>query len=104
MLQTGHPVLVGADVASTYGYLLSPEEHRDADTWGVRLLEVRVRGLQPDTTLADFAGVCVPAKPRPGPTSPVAATSSMPYGSVSVGTVMEFVVRLAGSDFDRSQD
>ena len=40
IFQAGQPVLVGADVASTYCYLLSPEEHRDADTWGVRLLEL----------------------------------------------------------------
>src|SRR5207247_5178055 len=38
IFQAGRPVLVGADVASTYCYLLSLEEHRDADTWGVRLL------------------------------------------------------------------
>ncbi len=49
-------MLVGADVASTYCYLLSPEEHRDADTWGVRLLELTERGFGPDATIADFAG------------------------------------------------
>jgi hypothetical protein len=32
IFQAGRPVLVGADVASTYCYLLSPEDHRDADT------------------------------------------------------------------------
>jgi hypothetical protein len=56
IFQAARPVLVGADVASTYCYLLSPEEHRDADTWGVRLLELRERGLHPDATIADFAG------------------------------------------------
>jgi hypothetical protein len=56
IFQAGQPVLVGADVASTYCYLLSPEEHRDADTWGVRLLELSARGLHPDATIADFAG------------------------------------------------
>ncbi len=45
-----------ADVASTYCYLLSSEEHRDADTWGVRLLELSERSLRPDATIADFAG------------------------------------------------
>ncbi len=40
IFQNGQPVLVGCDVASTYCYLLSLEEHRDADTWGVRLLEL----------------------------------------------------------------
>jgi hypothetical protein len=55
IFQAGHPVLVGADVASTYCYLLSQEEHRDADTWGVRLLELADRGFQPDATIADLA-------------------------------------------------
>jgi hypothetical protein len=56
IFQAGRPVLVGADVASTYCYLLSPEEHRDADTWGVRLLELSERSFRPDATIADFAG------------------------------------------------
>jgi len=55
IFQAGRPVLVGADVASTYCYLLSPEEHRDAHTWGVRLLELADRGFQPQATIADFA-------------------------------------------------
>ena len=55
IFQAGRPVLVGADVASTYCYLLSPEAHRDADTWGVRLLELAARGFRPDATIADFA-------------------------------------------------
>jgi hypothetical protein len=56
IFQAGQPVLVGADVASTFCYLLSLEEHRDADTWGVRLLELADRGFRPDATIADFAG------------------------------------------------
>jgi hypothetical protein len=56
IFQAGRPVLVGADVASTYCYLLSPEEHRDTDTWGVRLLELTERGFHPNATIADFAG------------------------------------------------
>ena len=56
IFQAGQPVLVGADVASTYCYLLSLEAHRDADTWGVRLLELADRGFQPQATIADFAG------------------------------------------------
>ncbi len=56
IFQARQPVLVGADVASTYCYLLSPEEHRDADTWGVRLLERSERGFRPNATSADFAG------------------------------------------------
>jgi hypothetical protein len=56
IFQTDQPVLVGVDVESTYCYLLSQEEHRDADTWGVRLLELAQRGFHPQATLADAAG------------------------------------------------
>jgi hypothetical protein len=55
IFQAGAPVLVGVDVASTYCYLLSQEDYRDADTWGVRLLELQERGFAPDATIADFA-------------------------------------------------
>jgi hypothetical protein len=51
--QADTPVLVGVDVASTYCYLLSPEEHCDGDTWGVRLLELMDRGFAPEATVAD---------------------------------------------------
>ena len=54
LFQAQRPVLAGVDVASTYCFLLSLEEHRDADTWGVRLLELVDRGFQPHTTVADF--------------------------------------------------
>jgi hypothetical protein len=54
IFQSGDPVLVGADVHSTYCYLLSQEKHRDGDTWGVRLLELRDRGFDPEATIADF--------------------------------------------------
>jgi len=54
IFQSGAPVLVGADVHSTYCYLLSKEEHRDADTWGVRLLELGEQGFAPEATIADF--------------------------------------------------
>jgi hypothetical protein len=54
IFQAAKPVLVGADVRSTYCYLLSAEEHRDADTWGVRLLELKDKGFAPDATIADF--------------------------------------------------
>ena len=54
IFQSGRPVLVGADVASTYCYLLSLEEHRDADTWGLRLLELQDQGFAPHATIADF--------------------------------------------------
>jgi hypothetical protein len=54
IFQAGAPVLVGVDVASAYCYLLSQEEQRDADTWGVRLLELPARGFAPDALIADF--------------------------------------------------
>lgn len=53
IFQNGQPVLVGVDVASTYCYLLSLEEHRDAETWGIRLLELQDQGLRPEATIAD---------------------------------------------------
>jgi hypothetical protein len=56
IFQHQQPVLVGADVASTFCYLLSLEEHRDAETWGLRLRELHARGFQPDATIGDFAG------------------------------------------------
>ena len=50
----GHaPVLVGIDAHSTYCYLLASEASRDADTWGVRLLELSDKGLRPERTVAD---------------------------------------------------
>lgn len=54
IFQSGRPVLVGADVASTYCYLLSLEEHRDADTWAIRMLELADQGFHPEATIADF--------------------------------------------------
>jgi hypothetical protein len=54
IFQTAWPVLVAVDTASTFCYLLSQEEHRDADTWGVRLLELADRGFAPDALVADF--------------------------------------------------
>ena len=56
IFQSSRPVLVGVDAYSTYCYLLSLEEHRDADTWGVRLLDLQAQGFQPEATVAD-AGI-----------------------------------------------
>jgi hypothetical protein len=53
IFQASHPVLVGVDTASLYCYLLSLEDHRDAETWGVRLLELVDRGFDPDAIVAD---------------------------------------------------
>jgi hypothetical protein len=53
IFQGEKPVLVGCDVNSTYTYLLSLEDHRDADTWGTRLLELSDQGMKLDHTIAD---------------------------------------------------
>ena len=53
IFQALDPVLVGVDTASTYCYLLSLEDHRDAVTWGVRLLELVDQGFNPEATVAD---------------------------------------------------
>src|SRR5262245_29842834 len=53
IFQASLPVLVGVDTASTYCYLLSLEDHRDAETWGVRLLELVDQGFGPAATVAD---------------------------------------------------
>ncbi len=53
IFQGATPVLAGVDAASTYCYLLAAEERRDADTWGVHLLDAAAQGLQPDYTIAD---------------------------------------------------
>ena len=49
----GKPVLAGVCAESTYCYLMAAEEHRDADTWGVHLLDAARQGLKPDYTIAD---------------------------------------------------
>jgi len=53
IFQGATPVLAGVDAASTYCYLLAAEERRDADTWGVHLLDAIEQGLDPDYTIAD---------------------------------------------------
>jgi hypothetical protein len=53
VFQAGQPVLVGVDAHSSYCYLLSLEAQRDADTWGVQLLDLHARGFQPDAVIAD---------------------------------------------------
>jgi hypothetical protein len=54
IFQTQLPVLVGVDAASSYCFLLGQEANRDGVTWGVRLLELRERGFNPDAFIADF--------------------------------------------------
>lgn len=53
IFQAGQPVLVGVDLCSTYCYLLSSEAQRDADTWGVHLLQLQALGFAPDYVVAD---------------------------------------------------
>jgi hypothetical protein len=53
IFQSRQPVLVGIDVKNTYCYLLAQEEHRDAVSWGVHLLDLRESGLNPERTVAD---------------------------------------------------
>jgi hypothetical protein len=53
IFQGGQPVLVGVDAYSTYCYLLSAEEHRDGDTWALRLLELMDQGFRPKATIGD---------------------------------------------------
>ena len=54
IFQAGSPVLVGCDAISTYCYLLSEEESRDSNTWGLRLLDLRERqNLRPHHSIAD---------------------------------------------------
>jgi len=53
IFQGAMPVLAGVDAQSTYCYLLAAEQHRDADTWGVHLLDAAGQGLRPDYTIAD---------------------------------------------------
>ena len=53
IFQGSQPVLAGVDARSTYCYLLAAAEHRDADTWGIHLLDVSRQGLNPDYTIAD---------------------------------------------------
>src|SRR5271165_1587817 len=53
IFQGRQPVLAVVDVRSTYCCLLSLEEHRDADTWGVRLLDLQAQGFAPQTTIGD---------------------------------------------------
>ena len=53
LFQGATPVLAGVDAASTYCYLLAAEDRRNADTWGVHLLDAAAQGLRPEYTIAD---------------------------------------------------
>jgi hypothetical protein len=53
IFQGRSPILIVVDVASTYCCLLAAEEHRDGDTWGIRLLELHDQGFNPLATIGD---------------------------------------------------
>jgi len=53
IFQGATPVLAGVDAASTYCYILAAGRRRDANTWGVHLLDAAEQGLRPDYTIAD---------------------------------------------------
>jgi hypothetical protein len=53
IFQNGKPILVGVCAHTTYAYCLSPEEHRDGETWKKRLLDLQTRGFNPKRTIAD---------------------------------------------------
>ena len=53
IIQGSQPVLAGVNARSTYCHLLAATEHRDADTWGIHLLDASQQGLNPDYKIAD---------------------------------------------------
>jgi hypothetical protein len=67
IVPAGRPVPLGVDVASTYGSLLSPEEHRDGAPWGLRLLALPAPGFAPRALISDGGRglVAGPARARP---------------------------------------
>ena len=53
IFQNRQPILSVVDVASTYCCLLSLEQHRDGDTWGIRLLDLQEQGFAPRALIGD---------------------------------------------------
>lgn len=49
------PILAIVDIKSRFCPLLTRENNRDGDTWGVRLLELNDRGYAPETSIIDSA-------------------------------------------------
>jgi len=45
------PILTTIDIPSRFCALLAIEVHRDADSWGVHLLDLGARGFQPDMNI-----------------------------------------------------
>ena len=46
---------MGVDAASTFCFLLSLEDHRDTETWGIRPMKLVDPGFDPEATIADLA-------------------------------------------------
>jgi hypothetical protein len=53
IFQNRQPILSVVDVASTYCCLLSLEQQRDGETWGIRLLELQEQGFAPRSLIGD---------------------------------------------------
>jgi uncharacterized protein YciI len=53
LFQGSMPVLAGIDAKSTYCFLLAHAQQRDAETWGIHLLDAAKQGLNHDYAVAD---------------------------------------------------
>lgn len=53
LFQGNQPVLAGVCLDSTYTYLLTKADHRDATTWGIHWLDCTDKGFNPDYTIGD---------------------------------------------------
>jgi hypothetical protein len=55
LFHNNKPILTGIDTKSLYCYLLTSEDKRDEDTWAVHLMDVEIKGLNPQRTIGDDA-------------------------------------------------
>ncbi len=55
MFHYNKPILTGVDIPSLYCYLLASEKHRDFDTWGTHILDLKKQGYNPDRLFSDDA-------------------------------------------------
>ncbi len=55
MFHYNKPILTGIDIQSLYCFMLSSEQNRDFDTWGVNLLDLKNQGLNSERVIADDA-------------------------------------------------
>lgn len=53
IFQINDPILTGVDTRSLYCYLLSKEDQRDAETWGINLLDLQKQKFNPDRFIMD---------------------------------------------------